>query len=58
MGRGDEVFYLLLVGVQPGLDVGLVDEAGALGLGEDEVEEEEEAEVGVEGDPGGLLVEG
>jgi hypothetical protein len=34
------------------VDVFFVDEAGALGLREDEVEEEEEADVGVEGDPG------
>jgi hypothetical protein len=32
--------------------VGLVDDAGALGLWQDEVEVEQEAEVGVEGDPG------
>ena len=35
------------------MDVGLVDEAGALGLREDEVEEEAEADVGVERDPTG-----
>ncbi len=33
------------------MDVVLVDDAGALSLGEDEVEEEEKANVGVEGDP-------
>jgi hypothetical protein len=33
------------------VDVFFVDEAGALGLGEHEVEEEEEADVGVKGDP-------
>ena len=51
MRRCDKVLYLLLVVVQPGLDVGLVDDAGALGLWQDEVEEEEETEVGVEGNP-------
>lgn len=34
------------------MDVRLVDETGALGLREDEIREEEEAEIGVEGDPG------
>ncbi len=33
------------------MDVGLVEDAGALGLGEDEVEEETEADPGVEWDP-------
>ena len=51
VGRGDEVFDMGLVAGEVWVDVGLVDEAGALGLGEDEVEEEGEAEVGVEGDP-------
>lgn len=54
MGGGDEVLDVGLVAGEVGVDVGLVDEAGALGLGEDEVEEEAEAEVGVEGDPGGV----
>jgi len=35
-----------------GLYIGLIEEAGALGLGQDEVGEQEEAEVGVEGKPG------
>jgi len=51
VGRGDEVLDGLLVVVEVGLEVGLVEDAGALGLGEDEVEVEEEAEVAVEGDP-------
>lgn len=51
VGRGDEVLDLALVGLEPGVDVGLVDDARALGLGQDEVEEEEEAGEGVEGDP-------
>lgn len=51
MRRGDEVLDRLFVLVQPGLEVGLVEDARALGLREDEVEVEEEAEVGVEGDP-------
>jgi len=33
------------------VDVGFVEVAGALGLGEDEIEQEEEADVAVEGDP-------
>lgn len=34
------------------MDVGLVDKTGALGLRQDEVGEEEQAEVGIKGDPG------
>ena len=34
---------------QEGVDVGLVEYAGTLRLGEDEVREESESEVGVEG---------
>lgn len=52
MGRGDEDIDVVFVGGEEGVDVVLVDEAGALGLGEDEVGEEEEAEVGIEGEPG------
>lgn len=51
MGVGDEVLDLALVLGEERVDVGLVEEAGALGLGEDEVEEEDEADVGVERDP-------
>lgn len=59
MGRGDEDVDVVFVGGEEGVDVVLVDEAGALGLGEDEVGEEEEAEVGVEGEPGcAILVVG
>lgn len=36
---------------EEGVDVGLVEEFGALSLGKDEVGEDEEAEVGVEGEP-------
>lgn len=39
---------------EEGVDVGLVEEFGALSLGEDKVGEEDEAEVGVEGKPGGF----
>ena len=53
VGRCDEVLYVRLVLLEVRVDVGLVDEAGALGLWEDEVEEEAEADVGVEGDPTG-----
>lgn len=51
VGAGDEVFDFGLVFLEVGVDVGLVDDAGALGLGEDEVQEEDEADVCVEGDP-------
>lgn len=53
MRRGDEVLDCAFVVLEPGVDVGCVEDAGALGLREDEVEEEEEADVGVEGNPGG-----
>lgn len=52
MGGGDEDIDIVFVGGEEGVDVVLVDEAGALGLGEDEIGEEEEAEIGVEGEPG------
>lgn len=52
MRVGDESLYLGLMLREEGVDVGLVEEAGALSLGQDEVGEDEEAEVGVEGDPG------
>lgn len=52
MCGGDEVVDCELVVVQEGVDVLLVEDAGALGLWEDEVEEEKEAEPGVEWDPG------
>lgn len=51
VGRGDQFLDGGFVFFQSRVDVFLVDVPGALGLGEDEVEEEEEAEVGVEGDP-------
>lgn len=53
MGRGDEVVDVVFVGGEERVDVRLVEEAGPLGLGEDEVGEEEEAEVGVKGEPCG-----
>lgn len=56
VGRGDEVLDGGFVVLEPGVDVGLVDDARALGLGEDEVEEEEQADVGVKGDPVIVLV--
>jgi hypothetical protein len=55
VGRGDELFDGGLVLLEARVDVFFVDEAGALGLGEDEVEQEEEADVGVEGDPAPVL---
>lgn len=56
VGVGDEVLDLTLVLAEEGVDVGFVDEARALGLREDEVEEEEEADVRVERDPVGVDV--
>ena len=52
MGGDDEAIDVVLVLREEGVHVGGVEELGALGLGEDEVGEEEEAEKGVEGDPG------
>lgn len=51
VGAGDEVVDRELVVVEEGVDVHLVEDAGALCLGEDEIEEEAEAEPGVEWDP-------
>lgn len=51
MGRGDEVVDSEFVSLEEGVDVFLVENFGALGLGEDEVEEEDEADPGVEWDP-------
>jgi hypothetical protein len=53
VGGGDEVVDGELVLVQEGVEVRLVEHAGALGLGRDEVEEEAGAEPGVERDPKG-----
>lgn len=51
VGRGDEVVDCEFVGLEEGVDVLSVEDFGALGLGEDEVEEEDEADPGVERDP-------
>lgn len=51
MGIRDEVVNFRFVLSKEGVDVGLVEEACALGLGQNEVGEEEEAEVGVKGEP-------
>jgi len=51
VGCGDEVVDCELVIAEEGVDVVLVDDSGALGLGEDEVEEETESKPGVEWDP-------
>lgn len=51
MGARDKVVNLGLVLLEPRVDLVLVYAPGALGLGKDEVEEKEEAEVAVEGDP-------
>lgn len=55
VGCGYEVVDGEFMGAQEGVQAGLVDEARALGLWGDEVEEEEKAEPGVEGDPGGRI---
>jgi hypothetical protein len=51
VGLADEEVDVLFVLDDEGLNVGVVEEFGALGLGEDEVGEEEEADPGVEGEP-------
>jgi hypothetical protein len=48
---GDEVVDFALVVVEEGLDVLLVGEGGALGTRHDQVQVEEEADPGIEGDP-------
>ena len=49
VGGDDEVVDVVFVVGEEGVDVGLIDEPCALGLGEDKVAEEEETEGGVEG---------
>ena len=51
MGLADEEVDVVLVLDDEGLNVGVVEEFGALGLGQDEVGEEDEADPGVEGEP-------
>ena len=51
MCGGDEVVDCELVVVEKGVDMLLVEDAGALGLWEDEIEEEEESEPCVERNP-------
>lgn len=53
VGCGYKVVDGEFVGAQEGVQAGFVDEACALGLWGDEVEEEEKAEPGVERNPGG-----
>lgn len=48
--RNEFVNFRFILGKE-GVDVGLVEDACALGLGQDEVGEEEEAEVGVKREP-------
>ena len=48
MGGDDKFVDVVFVVGEEGVDVGLVDKLGALGLGEDEVAEEEETDGGVE----------
>ena len=49
MGGDDEIINVVFVMRKKRMDVGLIDELCALGLGEDEVAEQEEADGGVEG---------
>ncbi len=49
MGGDDEVVDVVFMMGEEGVDVGLVDEFCALGLGKDEVAEEEETDGGVKG---------
>jgi hypothetical protein len=51
VGGGDEVVNCDLVVVKEGMDVCLVQDSSALCLWEDKVEEEAEANPGVEGNP-------
>ena len=51
MGLADEEVDVLFVLDDEGLNVAVVEELGALGLGEDEVGEEDEADPRVEGEP-------
>jgi hypothetical protein len=51
MGLSDQNIDIAFMLDNERLDVGVVDEPGALGLGKDEIGEEEEAEPGVEGKP-------
>lgn len=55
MAAGDEAFDLAFVLVQERVDILLVQDAGPLGLGENEVAEEEQAEPAVEWEPIALL---
>lgn len=52
MRVGDEVLYFGLVLGEEGVDIGLVEEARPLGLGQNEVGQDKESDVGVERDPG------
>ncbi len=49
MGGDDEVVDVVFMMGEEGVDVGLVDESCALGLGKDEVAKEEETDGGVKG---------
>ncbi len=51
VGAGDEVVDCDFVIVEEGVDVCLVEDAGALGLWEDEVEEEAQSDPSVEWNP-------
>lgn len=51
VGRGDEVIDLRLVLLEEGVNLLFVDYARALGLREDEIEEEEESQVAIKRNP-------
>jgi len=56
VGAGDEVVDCDFVVVEEGVDVCLVEDAGALGLWEDEVKEEAQSKPGVEWDPADVKI--
>ena len=51
MCGNDEFVNVMFVVGEEGMDLGLIEKLGALGLGKDEVREEGEADVGVKGQP-------
>ena len=51
MSTRNELVDLVFVLFEPWVDVLFVDDTRTLGLGEDEVEEEDETDIRIEGDP-------
>lgn len=52
VGAGDELIDTVFIVLEERMDLFFVEDAGPLRLGQDEVEEEEESDVSVEGNPG------